>query len=184
MHLTIFDEIEKAVSVILREVDGETKEQRAERVCDEVLDMLIDMYLLGWNEYPFGNPVDSDRMRESVFEVIAGKTWVDRIREYILNDGTPADIARVIDTETHRVINQGMFDAGDTAQEKNGLRINKTWSTMKDLRVRDSHDYLEGVTIPLRDRFYTYTGASALYPGGFGTPEEDCNCRCVLKLTW
>lgn len=184
MFLTIFDEIEKATSEILREIEGEAPEQRADRICDEVLEMLIDMYLLGWNEYPFGNEVDPDRMYDSVYEAIAGKTWEERIREYVLNDGTPADIARVIDTETHRVINQGIFDAADVAQDVNGLRINKTWVTMMDTRVRDTHDYLHGVTIPLKDRFYTYDDDSARYPGEFSKPENNVNCRCVLRLTW
>lgn len=182
MELTIFDEIEKASARILEIRDDETKEQRATRVCDDVLEMLIEMYLLGWNDY-FDYEVDTERMYESVFERIAGKTWEERIREYVLNDGTPADIARVIDTEAHRVINQGMYDSAETA-EADGKRVSKTWVTMEDMRVRDTHDYLQGVTVPLHDRFYTFDGDSALYPGGFSAPQNNVNCRCVLNLSW
>lgn len=30
------------------------------------------------------------------------------------------------------------------------------------------------------DEYFEGDGGKALYPGGFGTPSEDCNCRCCL----
>lgn len=183
MRQTIFDELEMMTSHILREVEGESPQQRADRVCDEVLDMLIDLYLLGWAEVSEDTQPSADEMRASVYEPIAGQTWEQRIRDYVLHDGSVGEIARVIDTDSHRVLNQGIYDSADQLQREQGVRLNKKWVTMKDNRVRDSHDYLDGVTIPLHDRFYTYTGASALHPGGFGQADEDVNCRCVLQIT-
>ena len=59
----------------------------------------------------------------------------------------------------------------------------KTWGTMLDDRVRDTHEYLEGVTIPIEAEFYSFRGGSTLYPGQWGIPEEDCNCRCYLTFS-
>ena len=32
----------------------------------------------------------------------------------------------------------------------------------------------------MNDYFDSSGGGKALYPGGFGDPKEDCNCRCCL----
>jgi hypothetical protein len=53
---------------------------------------------------------------------------------------------------------------------------------MQDDRVRDTHDYLEGMVVPFSSRFYTYDGDSADYPGGFTLPENNIGCRCVVEV--
>jgi uncharacterized protein with gpF-like domain len=58
----------------------------------------------------------------------------------------------------------------------------KRWRTMNDDRVRDTHDYLEGMVVPFSERFYSYDGDSAEYPGGFALPENNINCRCVVEV--
>lgn len=60
----------------------------------------------------------------------------------------------------------------------------KTWRTKKDERVRDTHRFLEGVTIPIDQRFWTIDGDSAMTPGGFATAQENVNCRCFLVYSW
>lgn len=60
----------------------------------------------------------------------------------------------------------------------------KTWQTQKDERVRDTHRFLQGVTIPTDQRFWTIDGDSALTPGGFLTAQNNVNCRCVLVYSW
>ena len=59
----------------------------------------------------------------------------------------------------------------------------KTWETMKDDRVRDEHQYLDGVSVGINDRFYTDDGDSAMYPGDFENPALNINCRCYVVLT-
>lgn len=180
--LTKFDELEIIAAGILEEVENETEEQRADRLCDEVLDMLIDIYVFGVFEtgemLNTKTEVNTDEMYESVYRRIEGKNFEDRIREYV-KEGTIGEIARVIDTDTHRVLNEGIYNAAKSTN----ANVRKTWRTMEDMRVRDSHFYLENVSVGLDEYFYTYTGEKALYPGGFGTPEEDCNCRCVIEIT-
>lgn len=61
----------------------------------------------------------------------------------------------------------------------------KTWITMQDNRVRDSHVEVDGETLPIEEPFFV--GASLMMcPGddsmGAG-PEELVNCRCVCAYT-
>ena len=58
----------------------------------------------------------------------------------------------------------------------------KQWQTMRDGRVRDTHSYLQSAMVNLDDKFYTFDGDSALYPGGFELPENNVNCRCWIVL--
>lgn len=85
-------------------------------------------------------------------------------------------ITRVIETESHRMYNNGGYDRAVKAGAKT-----KKWVTMGDYKVRDSHNYISGVKIGIDERFYTYDGDSALTPGGFGLAENNVNCRCWLK---
>lgn len=93
-------------------------------------------------------------------------------------------LAVVAETETHRAINTGGLDGAEDYQKSHpNVTVMKTWVTMGDDRVRDTHDYLEGATIPISARFYSYSGDSALYPGDFMTAEENCNCRCLIRYS-
>ena len=109
---------------------------------------------------------------------IKGETWRDRIYEQLDADSIDG-ILRIIDTEAHRDYNTGVSDAG----EESGVSgIKKQWLTMLDEKVRDTHSYLEGVVVNLEDKFYTFDGDSARFPGDFSLPENNVNCRCGIAL--
>ena len=141
--------------------------------------------------------IDVDDMEKSVFKDIAGKDWEQRVSEYYDSDsGTVDDVIRVVDTDMNRIYNDSVLDVGEKANagrvewSNEDLpapdtkdRVMKTWVTMADDRVRDQHQYLEGMTIPVNRRFYTYTGDSARYPGDFSDPNNNCNCRCAISLS-
>ena len=157
-----------------------TKRKRKEidRFCDYLEFVLCLVYAYGWKDaeeivgiVPFKDGFDD----KAVDLAIDGKTFRDRITE----DTTPEEILRLIDTEAHRDYNTGVFDA---AMESGKKGIRKRYNTMKDDRVRETHDYLEGMVVGLNDRFYTFDGDSALYPGGFMLPENNVNCRCWVTL--
>lgn len=119
-------------------------------------------------------PPTYDEMRDSVYRKVAGKDFAERLRNYI-PECNIEDIMRVADTDMHRVYNEG---ASNTAVL--GGATTKTYHTMLDDRVRDTHQYLEGTTIPINAEFYTYDGDHAFYPGGFELAENNVNCRCYL----
>ena len=174
---------------------------------DEILDMLLMQYIYGnedanemlgisvdWSErttmdtttITLGTDpyrIDTDRMERVVDAVVADKTWKDRVREwYGSENGTADDIVRIIETESHRVYNDSILDVGEQA-EADTSGVYKTWFTMADDRVRDSHVPLEGVTVPYHERFYTFDNDSAMAPGGFSDPRNNIGCRCSIWLT-
>ena len=141
--------------------------------------------------------IDVDDMNKSVFKDIAGKDWEQRVSEYYDSDsGTVDDVIRVVDTDMNRIYNDSVLDVGEKANAgrvewsnedlpapdtKN--RVMKTWVTMADDRVRDTHDYLEGMTVPVDGRFWTFDSDYARYPGDFQLPQNNINCRCRISLS-
>ncbi len=81
-------------------------------------------------------------------------------------------------TEGHRVQNQARFDSM-TAASKKGANIVKQWDATLDGKTRTEHGQLDGQVREL-DEDFTVAGYSAKYPGAFGDPYMDCNCRCCM----
>ncbi len=169
------------------EDDGKGKiksKEDAEDILDEMLDLFLLSYAngatatnteLGTSVMPSVDAVDA-----AVYAPVAGETWRDRVMGYYETGGSMFDITRIAETDATRIYNKGAVDA----VVANGLEgsTSKRWRTMQDDRVRDTHDYLEGMVVPFGSRFYTYDGDSADYPGGFSLPENNVNCRCVVEV--
>ena len=188
----IFDELE-----ILRERlnadftlgTDERKQLRDDRI-DEILDMLIMAYVFGTEdadeELSVTETVVTEEMYEAVWKVIADKNWEQRVREYFDDpNGTVDDIMRVVETDTNRIYNDAVLNVGRKTADAiapSGQIVTKTWNTMLDDRVRDTHEYIESVTVPIDRRFYTFDGDSAMAPGGFTDPQNNINCRCSITL--
>ena len=180
-----YDEL-NVIQLKLEWLNGESSltAKQKRRECDEFLmDILTIAYIygvqdvnenLGTNVLPEGT-----QMIDAVLLPIAGKDLYDRINEYVMDDGT-VDIQalmRVAETEMTRDYNTGGYN---TAKASGLPGIRKKWVTMGDDRVRDTHDYLDGMEVGLDERFVTYDGDSALTPGGFELPQNNVNCRCGL----
>lgn len=152
-----------------------------DEIVDEVLDLLIISYVCGYkatNEMlDLSLEPNTDDMQKTIYKEIAGKNWEQRVRDHIGN-GDLDGVLRVADTEFHRTYNQAVVDSA----KKSGRNLSKMWSTMLDDKVRETHDYLEAVIVPLDEKFYTYDGDSAMFPGDFELPENNCGCRCVVEL--
>lgn len=200
-RLMPFDEL----SVVSERIKADfqlTPEQRKavkEDRMDEILELLILSYLYGneaANDMLYRTeietrmqsetetvrivPIDTDSMNGSVYRDIAGENWEQRVSDYYdSEDGTSDDVIRVLDTDSHRIYNDAIEDVG----ERSSGRIYKTWETMLDDRVRDTHEWLQSVRVPLNERFYTYDGDSARYPGDFTLPQNNINCRCRISLS-
>lgn len=156
----------------------------AEDIIDELLDLFLLSYAngatatnaeLGTAAMPSVDAVDA-----AVYASVAGETWRDRVMGYYESGGSLYDIRRIAETDATRIYNQGAVDAvianGATGD------VMKRWRTMEDDRVRDTHNYLEGMVVPFDERFYTYDNDSAEFPGGFTLPENNINCRCVVEI--
>lgn len=182
-----FDELNNIMGQIESEsfevtVDGKTvKLYNVDACVDIVLDALIMAYVYGVdyaNETLGTNiPPTKESMQEAIYKKVADKDFEQRIREYA-EDGKLPEIQRVIETDMTRVFNEGTLATGNKA----GAKM-KTWLTMMDDRVRDTHSYLEGMTVPIDAEFYTFDGDHAAAPGGFMSAENNVNCRCILGLS-
>lgn len=178
-HQLLFDEIDKFESV-LRGMKKISKNKK------EIIDTLLDLLIIA---YVFGNDdandflkteieVNTEEMKDTIYEKIAEKNFEERVGEYVEFEDVDG-LMRVAETEGNRIYNDSVL----TTARKTGKEIFKTWITMRDEKVRDTHFYLDALTIPLEDRFYTFDGDSALYPCGFEYPENNCNCRCHIKVS-
>lgn len=74
---------------------------------------------------------------------------------------------------------------GDYVDAVNAGKTKKTWITMRDERVRDTHIAVDGETIPIKD--YFRVGASYMrFPldQSLGaSPGEIVGCRCIVSYT-
>lgn len=162
---------------------GEQHRRIRARECEDlILDWLIECYLLG-DEYvreSFGDPgigtVSTEEMYDTIYRKVAGKTFVQRVSEYAAG-GDEESIMRVVETESTRV-----FTASELNTAHRAGATEKTWMTMLDDRVRDTHSYLESMTVGIDDDFYTYDGDHAPSPGLFENVENNVNCRCWLTF--
>ena len=136
-------------------------------------------------------PVKAERMFEVADKPTKGETFRERMETHFDEYEQTQDsetlinqLSVIAETETHRSINTGSLDGAEEYQRQHPDKtVMKTWETMLDDRVRIDHEWLEGVTIPLKARFYAPSGDSALYPGDFMSPELNINCRCLCRYT-
>ena len=174
--------LRSSVDELFREYRKSHDKEVADRWCDYFEFVMCMIYTYGWEEAEqiIGIVPMKDNLDDKCVNLdIDGETYRDRIMRQLEQDSTDG-VLRIIDTEAHRDFNTGIYNAG----EQSGISgLKKQWWTMMDDKVRDSHDFLHGVKVGLDDYFYTDTGDSALFPGGFGVPEQDCNCRCFITLT-
>ena len=185
MYIAEFDEIHAmAENLLLNYDEDEIQEfiinyltdayiRGRKKTCSDLEWDWTDYYLLGWDEW----------YQEVILKEFEGKNVIDRIHEYVMAFDA-FGLARLITTEEHRDFETGGSDQADTIQQESHRMVKKVWNTMMDERVRETHDYIEGVAVPVTSRFYTFDGDSAKFPGGFSNVANNVNCRCWLTYTW
>lgn len=180
MNVMPFDEL-NAFSETLPQYFNEEGRLKSREDTEDMIDEMLDLFLLSYaNGVAAANTDMSSNIRpklddvmKTVYREVAGKTWRDRVWEYYENGGTASDIMRIAETESHRDTNEAAYEAA-----KEAGATEKVWHTMGDDRVRDTHEYLDGVSAPIGGEFYNYYGQSTLFPGQWEIAEEDVNCRC------
>lgn len=87
---------------------------------------------------------------------------------------------RIVRTESHRINNEVKMKTIQKVKDE-GADIVKQWDSTVDRRTRPHHVELDGQTRELEQPFkIPSTGATAMYPGGFGKAGEDIHCRCIM----
>ena len=127
--------------------------------------------------------VDTKNLKKSISAEIsrgiAGGMSTNEIARNISN-ATKAPVSRaktIVRTESHRIQQASCLNAQRTAKSK-GANVVKMWDATMDGDTRPTHRHLDG-QIREVDEPFEMDGKSAMYPGDFGDPAEDCNCRCV-----
>lgn len=135
--------------------------------------------------------VDSKALKKSIQREISvglssGATYAEITRNISFATGAPLSRAKtIVRTEGHRVQQASAADARNAAKAQ-GCSVVKQWDSTLDGKTRDTHRELDGQIRETDKPFESSSGRKARYPGDFGDPAEDCNCRCVAltRATW
>ena len=134
--------------------------------------------------------VDTAKLRKAISAEItrgvASNMSFEDIARNIQNT-TKAPFSRaktIVYTEGHRIQQSATYDAQQAAKAK-GADVVKQWDASLDGKTRENHRKLDGQIVAV-DEPFEVGGMSAMFPGDFGDPAEDCNCRCVslTRATW
>jgi len=127
--------------------------------------------------------LDMKKLKKTISsEISRGLASGQRYEEIARNISNKANIPlsrakSIVRTDGHRIQQASADDARMAAKEK-GADIVKQWDATLDGETRDAHRQLDG-QIQEVDRPFVLGGLKAMYPGDFGDPAQDCNCRCV-----
>lgn len=203
-----FDEVNKfSDGVTIHFENGKIRSKQDEKA---ILDDLLELYLLVYfcgveaanSDIQTNVSMSEKEVLSIIDEPVAGETWRERVHNYFESGGDVYDIRRIAETDATRIYNTAVLDVADRASREEtrgkpnaggetafesttsptGSRVMKRWITMMDDRVRETHDYLEGVAVPYDADFYTFDGDHARAPGLFVLPENNINCRCTIEL--
>ena len=134
--------------------------------------------------------VDTKKLKKSISGEItrglAGGMSTNEIARNITN-ATKAPLSRaktIVRTESHRIQQASCYNAQLSAKSK-GADVVKMWDATLDGDTRPTHRSLDGQVRDVEELF-EMDGKSARYPGDFGDPAEDCNCRCqsLQRAKW
>ena len=127
--------------------------------------------------------VDMQKLKKTIRREISvgisiGSDYSMIARQVQISSGIPLKRAKtIVRTEGHRIQQQSADDARNAAKGQ-GCQVVKQWDAVLDGNTRTDHRILDGQIREVGEPF-EIDGKKAEYPGAFGRPEEDCNCRCV-----
>lgn len=134
--------------------------------------------------------VDTKNLKKAIANeatrgVASGMTFEDIARNISNVAKAPLSNAkRIARTEGHRIQQASAMDAQKSAKSK-GADVVKQWDSTLDGATRETHRKLDG-QIREVDEPFEADGKKAMFPGDFGDPAEDINCRCasLTRARW
>lgn len=118
-------------------------------------------------------------VREEITRGIASSLPYEQIAQNLaIYTDLPINRAKtIVRTEGHRIQQASTDDARKKAKAA-GADVVKQWDASLDGATRPLHRRLDGQIREIDEPFEA-SGKKAMYPGKFGDPAQDCNCRCV-----
>ncbi len=182
-YLLALDEVNRFVAISYNSGLGDDFDARLQQITGDILTMLINAYKQGISDISlmlgYELSVDIDLMYRAIYAVIEGKTFEDRIYDHLIAWYLKG-LQSLAESEWHRIYNVAEDDGAEQYVQERDAGVTKTWHTVGDDKVRETHDYLNGTTIPLEEDFFTFDGDSAPAPGCFRRAQNNCGCRCWL----
>lgn len=139
-------------------------------------------------------PVDGTRLSKRLYKHRdeLAKNVSNNIVEGLFAGESYAKIAKRVSDQTEASYRQALritiTEAGRTNSEASqlsseraeslGIDMQKRWLATLDGKTRDSHQELDGQTVPIDGKF-EINGHSAKQPRMFGVASEDIRCRCT-----
>jgi HK97 family phage portal protein len=123
------------------------------------------------------NGTTRDRLRDTLTEGVRAGESISDLMDRVEDVFTEADEVRaetIARTETLKASNWATHEA----QKASGVVDKRAWVATRDGRTRPTHAELDGTEVGI-DEPFEVDGEEAMYPGGFGDPAEDINCRCT-----
>ena len=184
-YLTALDELNVLTTTSYRMASGDLA-ARINQITEDILSFLINAYVQGIEAAAImldsELEVSVEQMERAIYQIIEGKTFADRIVDHMMVDDL-AGLVVLVESEYHRVYNAAVQDGATDYVNNGGFGVTKDWYTVKDDKVRETHKYLEGQSVPLEAEFFTFDGDHAPYPGQFTKAENNVGCRCIVRLT-
>ena len=166
-----FDELNELLVSWQEEEENKDAKKGKDEFFDLLIDFFVDGYTLGLISLnKEGELPDPYKFLDIEYD---GTTIGSKFEEY-WQSGDYEAIRRLTESEANRMWTQGMLLSGGNY---------KTWHTMLDDKVRDTHYPLEGMKLRMNEVFATYDGDEALGPGMFSRAENNANCRCYLSVS-
>lgn len=184
-YLVGFDEINQMISTSYRlaVTELEDVQDQSAQIVDDLLSMLILAYTAGVEataqHLAADLSVELDALEDALYMPIDGKTFEQRVQEYVFARDMNG-LSVVAASEYHRMYNAGAYDAAMQYVRTHGLGVTKRWVTVGDDRVRETHRYLEAMSVDVDEEFYTSDGDHAPYPGAFRKAKNNVGCRCIV----
>lgn len=174
------------------------KEERI-RIAEEIDDAILTMYELFYMLRPFDTNIVQKALQDDLRNIIYRNGYYNQeMEDYVIS------LSELIVLTTLKHSSEPYFFSEDRAIDigaNESLTIMnyrelhdaidegytyKTWWTMEDNRVRETHEEVDGVTIPIEDKFQVGEHLLAM-PHDYNmmdiAPEEIVNCRCYMTYS-
>ena len=184
-YLVGFDEINQMISTSYRlaVTELEDVQDQSAQIVDDLLSMLLLAYTAGVEataqHLAADLSVELDALEDALYMPIDSKTFEQRVQEYVFARDMNG-LSVVAASEYHRMYNAGAYDAAMQYVRTQGLGVTKRWVTVGDDRVRETHRYLEAMSVDVDEEFYTSDGDHAPSPGAFRKAKNNVGCRCIV----